>query len=429
MGSMIELSVGELDIDTGKNAFFSDHSPLFQVTDIAQISYIYVGEDNVYLTEWKEGYSRKLEHVLPRLDLLGFPPDSQQVWFDTFVADCSEEISRYEDDDYLAGIAADRRMLLDKITLETVRQAFRTITIKPRSDKTVFVHEEYLSSEEILAKALGDTPIIRDSFGEEDDIRPNLRHLVQSMHPWVLLRFIAENPVHLTLDVKWGFNDVVEDGWVTKENIVKPLSIDQQFLIVTEGSSDTSIISHSLQILRPDIADFFRFVDMSESYPFSGIGNLHNFCKGLICIGHSHPTVFIYDNDTEGTEKLIETQKLNLLPDMRVIKLPDLAVFEHFSCVGPNGASQQNINGKAAAIECYLDLRAKQPTVRWTAYNSKAREYQGILEDKGLYAKRFYSVIAEDTGYDFSKLDIVLDYVVSVCTGIKSVDIAWDNED
>jgi len=59
MGSMIELSVGELDIDAGNNTFFFDHSPLFQVTDIARIPYTYVGEDNAYIIEYKEGYSRK----------------------------------------------------------------------------------------------------------------------------------------------------------------------------------------------------------------------------------------------------------------------------------------------------------------------------------------------------------------------------------
>jgi hypothetical protein len=167
---------------------------------------------------------------------------------------------------------------------------------------------------------------------------------------------------------------------------------------------------------------------MSESYPFSGIGNVHNFCKGLICIGHSHPTVFIYDNDTEGTEKFIETQKLNLLTDMRVMKLPDLKAFEHFYCVGPDGVSQQNINGKAAAIECYLDLTEKRPTIRWTAYNSKLGEYQGVLEDKGLYAKKFYSVEAGDTRYDFSKLGIMLNEIISVCIAIKSADIGWDTD-
>src|SRR5271167_2405764 len=99
MGSMIELSVGELDIDAGKNAFFFDHSPLFQVTDIALIPYTYVGDDHAYINEYKEGYSRKLEHVLPRLDLLGFSSRAQQFWFDEFFSDYSEQILHYENEE------------------------------------------------------------------------------------------------------------------------------------------------------------------------------------------------------------------------------------------------------------------------------------------------------------------------------------------
>ena len=123
----------------GKIKFSLDHSPLFQVIDIAHIPYIYVGEGNAYIRKYKED-SRKLEHVLPRLDLLGFPSEMQHFWFDNFVAECSEQILRYEDDEYFKDIAAALRLLIDKLTLETVRQAFRNITIKPRSDKAVFVH-------------------------------------------------------------------------------------------------------------------------------------------------------------------------------------------------------------------------------------------------------------------------------------------------
>jgi HEPN superfamily Toprim-like protein len=109
MGSMIELSVGELDIDTGKNQFFFDHSPLFQVTDVCQIPYTYVGKDHAYIIEHQEGYSRKLARVLPRLDLLGFPLEVQQYWFDQFFEDYSEQMSSYEDSEHLKDIAARRQ--------------------------------------------------------------------------------------------------------------------------------------------------------------------------------------------------------------------------------------------------------------------------------------------------------------------------------
>jgi hypothetical protein len=75
---------------------------------------------------------------LPRLDLLGFSPEVQQYWFDQFFEDYSEQMSRFEDSEDLKDIATGGRALLDKLTLETVQHAFRHITLKPQSDKTVF---------------------------------------------------------------------------------------------------------------------------------------------------------------------------------------------------------------------------------------------------------------------------------------------------
>jgi hypothetical protein len=45
MGSMIHLAVGRLEIDWGKNTGFTDHSPLFQPSDLTQVPYYYVKED------------------------------------------------------------------------------------------------------------------------------------------------------------------------------------------------------------------------------------------------------------------------------------------------------------------------------------------------------------------------------------------------
>ena len=63
-------------------------------------------------------------------------------------------------------------------------------------------------------------------------------------------------------------------------------------------------------MLRPHIADFFKFVDMEEGYPFSGTGNFFRFTQGLASIGILNNVVVIYDNDAEGTAKLGATQRL-----------------------------------------------------------------------------------------------------------------------
>src|ERR1700730_3974458 len=82
MVSMIQLSVGRLEIDWGKNSGFHDHSPLFQPTDLAQVPYYYVDEKNPQkegggkyeynlVTEYKDGLSKPLGQVIERINLLG----------------------------------------------------------------------------------------------------------------------------------------------------------------------------------------------------------------------------------------------------------------------------------------------------------------------------------------------------------------------
>ncbi len=77
---MISLLLGRLDIDSGKNGYFLDHSPIFQSSDIATVPYEYV--DNRYeaslddewkiIVEEKEAYKKRLLEVIDRISLLGY---------------------------------------------------------------------------------------------------------------------------------------------------------------------------------------------------------------------------------------------------------------------------------------------------------------------------------------------------------------------
>lgn len=78
MGTMIHLSVGNLDIDWGKNNYFYDHSPIYQTTDLAEIPSWFVKDHNSDNNDWtlyaehNEGYSNPLWKVVERLNLLGY---------------------------------------------------------------------------------------------------------------------------------------------------------------------------------------------------------------------------------------------------------------------------------------------------------------------------------------------------------------------
>ena len=48
---MIQLFVGRLEIDWGKNVYFTDHSQFFQSGDLAQVPYYYIDENDSYNEE------------------------------------------------------------------------------------------------------------------------------------------------------------------------------------------------------------------------------------------------------------------------------------------------------------------------------------------------------------------------------------------
>jgi hypothetical protein len=60
----------------------------------------------------------------------------------------------------------------------------------------------------------------------------------------------------------------------------------------------------------------------------------------------------------------------------------------------------------------------REPAVRWTSYNEGAGAYQGALESKEIYAKRFLKLRTHDPNYDFSKLESVLRRIVGTCVSI-----------
>ncbi|MNC43053.1 hypothetical protein D3C75_918960 [compost metagenome] len=200
----------------------------------------------------------------------------------------------------------------------------------------------------------------------------------------------------------------------------------QTILIATEGSSDARIIKHGLNLLCADVADFFRFVDLEEAHPFWGTGNLVKFAEGLLRIDVHNQIIFVLDNDAEGLDAFQRLGKLSLPENMRAMMLPDMDEFRQFPARGPEGVVNCDINGRAVAIECYLDLNLPsygQAHVQWSNYKKEVGAWQGALEHKETYMRRFLGETKESLEkgkYDTSKLKVVLNALISEATSLIS---------
>ncbi|HYG89162.1 MAG TPA: HEPN/Toprim-associated domain-containing protein [Azospirillum sp.] len=266
---------------------------------------------------------------------------------------------------------------------------------------------------------LGLATVARDP----DHARFDAAQAMENLSAYTVLRLLALNPAARDLPVTWQFADVETGGWAERGAFVRPLEPSDRFLIVTEGSSDARIIEHALRLLRPHIADFFQFVDMEESYPFAGTGNLFRFLQGLISIAVQNNVVVLYDNDAEGAASCERSLELNIPANMAILKLPNSPDFAGFDTVGPNGRHMADINGRTAAIECYLDL-GEAPVVRWTSFNSRSNTYQGELVGKTDYMRTFLSQRTQVEGYNYSRIEAVLDMIIARCARMREAELA-----
>lgn len=411
MGSMIHLAVGRLEIDWGKNQGFRDHSALFQgECDVTEVPYYYVGDEDGTdfegktkwkpLVEYKEGLSKPLPLVIDRLKLLGHTYEQCEKEF-AFLA----RLNGFDDERF--PFAALREVLAG-IDVASLSADYG----EGGEDFGKFFRRE-------LAPRLG-----LDRLLQNNRIALHaISEAMENLSAYTVLHLLARNPSAASLPVHWAFSDIDTGGYARREDFVRSLDARARFLIVTEGSSDATILRHALKLLRPHVADFFDFVDMQEGYPFSGTGNVFRFVQGLIGIAVQNKVLVLFDNDAEGLANYSRCAELKIPANMRVLSLPDLPAFAAFPTVGPDGESISDINGRAAAIECYLDLD-EEARVRWTSYNQAIGAYQGELVGKTRYMRAFLNQRQQERGYDYSRLEQVLDALFARAVSISEPEVS-----
>lgn len=411
MGSMVYLSLGRVHVDSGRNEGFTRHGALFRPEHAAQVPHFYAGDEDDkslhhlpliktswgayrHIVEFKPGLSAPLWEVAERLYMLGY----------------TEEYCRGE----FEVLGEDRDAAKHDFTFKALSTILQNADF---SEAAVQEGKESLGFAPFLSQYVlpqfGKDAVSRLRLGEYDE--------VNGISPLSALYLLSKNPTARDLPVTWDYADVKEGGYAPASDFNAGVSEGGRYLLVTEGTSDAQILKHALTLLRPNIADFFHFVDMQDNYPFSGTGNLYRFVQGLVSIRIQNSMLVIFDNDAEGTFNCERTKKLTPLPNLRILKLPDMKRFKRFRTIGPTGKRIADINGKAAAIECYLDV-GEAPAVRWTNYDSSQDCYQGHIVNKAELAKAFLEQRARKAKYDYTGLEAVLDLITTTCANMAAKD-------
>ncbi len=396
MGTIIDLRLGNLIVDWGKNEIYSDHRALFQSKDVRSICQDKNngGQEGTVTT-----LARSLFEIVPRLELLGYSLESAQTEY--------EELT-----------------LIHMSEGETVPtfDAFFELLGQVDIGTVSLTYEDDHSFGEFFREEVGPRLNIDDLFRNERSSRWNFAYMMESFNPWYVLVLFGQFEKNTHLPVIWDYFEHQQNGWSKADDFVPRLKVSDCFTIVTEGSSDSKILKKAFTFLQPAVSDFFTFIDMKEGYPFTGSGQLSNFCQGMIKIGVQNRMIIVFDNDAEGVSKHKSLINLNSLSTLQIIRLPDLPQLCGLAAVGTSGVMDSDVNGRAASIEAYLDLtwRVDRPAlVRWTNYMPQVDCYQGSLDSKEHYTRRFLELRSAEIGYDFTKIRQVLLVLLKAASAIS----------
>jgi hypothetical protein len=160
---------------------------------------------------------------------------------------------------------------------------------------------------------------------------------------------------------------------------------DAPLVILTEGSSDSRILTEAVSVTHPHLVNFLRFMDFSSGAEGSA-ASLAKLVRSFIGAGIANRVVAIADNDTAAHDALERLSREHVLDGYRILHYPSLPLLASYPTLGPQSSEPvlMDINGKAGSLEMYLgrDLLINDGQlipVQWMGFVEGQRSYQGTI--------------------------------------------------
>ena len=183
---------------------------------------------------------------------------------------------------------------------------------------------------------------------------------------------------------------------ITNDILLNDYDINSKIIILTEGSSDRTIIERSMKLLYPHLIDYYSFMDFGLSNSSGGASSLVSQVKGFIGAGIKNRIIAIFDNDTAAFVARKGLEKVTIPKNISILNYPNLSSAEHYPTLGPTGKQNIDVNKLAGSIELYLGLEVLTDKstnlmpVQWNGYDKSLNQYQGELIQKRELQKKFF---------------------------------------
>ncbi|MNQ10464.1 hypothetical protein D3C85_233050 [compost metagenome] len=205
----------------------------------------------------------------------------------------------------------------------------------------------------------------------------------------------------------------------------------QKIIILTEGSSDSKILSKALKLLYPKVLSYFSFLDFDTYKAEGGSAMLEKTVKSFAAAGISNKIIALFDNDAAGVAATERLKKRKFPSNFRVMTLPSLDLADNYPTIGQQGLTNENVNGRACSIEMYLgtdiltDANNQLAPVKWRNIEPQINTLQGEISRKADLQKKYLKKVrtANEKGllqaeHDWTGLLSVFESIFAVAASI-----------
>lgn len=391
MGSYATLFVSSFEVYSCKSYIIPTLMTLFRESDRNQMCW--TDEDGEERESFR--YINRVGSIKLRLDIMGFNLTNTINEF-TLINDSHYTVEHVNDnwnEVLLEGYHFDNWLKAMKIIVGSERYWFN-------------LKEEFKPNDDPILYHILDEHEEGDSFWgfECSDIRYVIRGLLEL--------FNDEDPLYI------DYSELVDAGYYSEEDAICELSLqslaneyitNEKVIILTEGSSDITIIKRTMEYLYPDIVDFYSFMDFNQSNASGSASSLVAYIKAFIGSGIRTRIIALFDNDTAADEAIMAFNKINIPSNIKVLRYPSLEQFNEYPTIGPHGMGYTNINGLACSIEMYLgrdmllnnvlDYSTKYIPVQWKGYSQGLKKYQGEILNKEQLHKKYFKFLDDLNEY------------------------------
>jgi len=220
VGTEITLDVEGVSITYSKNYRGIDHGSLFQEADRKplrsdQLDYDYYESEDEDPTSAEMAFTRSLKDVVPRLELLGFNIKRVRREYESIAESWRGERRSFLDHD--------TEPLPDLMSFAEFRQFAIEHALECLDD--TFVSGANGERAEKIRGRFADTAVDRiPNYASSDVITYSERSffggLVNILHPYSVMRLLAEGKANENASVTWQYGPLVVAGWATEQEFI-----------------------------------------------------------------------------------------------------------------------------------------------------------------------------------------------------------------